>query len=209
MENNKISINKNFECTICLDTAKEPVLTKCGHMFCWPCIYNWLDSKEGKTKCPNCKNQITKNDLIPVYSSNENEENTNRFKNIPKRPKAERHIDNDNDNENDREDDQERLSFFSFNIGRLLSYFRVNLDFFNSNEDTSDIEENSQDNNYIQNSNNIGGNIQNNNISNNNQRTSNGFLSWISENTKKNIINFIKLFLVVLFLLQFTKFKIF
>ena len=209
MENNKNSGSKNFECTICLDTAKEPVLTRCGHMFCWPCIYNWLDSKEGKTKCPNCKNQITKNDLIPVYSSNENEENTNRFKNIPKRPKAERHIDNDNDNENDREDDQERLSFFSFNIGRLLSYFRVNLDFFNSNEDTSDIEENSQDNNYIQNSNNIGGNIQNNNISNNNQRTSNGFLSWISENTKKNIINFIKLFLVVLFLLQFTKFKIF
>ena len=48
----------NFECTICLDTAKEPVLTKCGHMFCWPCIYNWLDSKGGKAKCPNCKNEI-------------------------------------------------------------------------------------------------------------------------------------------------------
>ena len=72
----------NFECTICLDTAKEPVLTKCGHMFCWPCIYNWLDSKQGKAKCPNCKNIITKDDLIPVYANGENKENTNRFKNI-------------------------------------------------------------------------------------------------------------------------------
>ena len=69
MENNKNSGSKNFECTICLDTAKEPVLTKCGHMFCWPCIYNWLESKGGKAKCPNCKNEITKNDLIPVYAN--------------------------------------------------------------------------------------------------------------------------------------------
>ncbi len=30
----------NFECTICMDIAKEPVVTKCGHLFCWPCIYD-------------------------------------------------------------------------------------------------------------------------------------------------------------------------
>ena len=29
-----------FECTICLESAKEPVVTKCGHIFCWPCIYS-------------------------------------------------------------------------------------------------------------------------------------------------------------------------
>jgi len=29
----------NFECTICMEIAKEPVVTKCGHLYCWPCIY--------------------------------------------------------------------------------------------------------------------------------------------------------------------------
>lgn len=23
-----------------MDVAKEPVVTKCGHLFCWPCIYD-------------------------------------------------------------------------------------------------------------------------------------------------------------------------
>ena len=25
-----------FECNICLDTASQPVVTLCGHLFCWP-----------------------------------------------------------------------------------------------------------------------------------------------------------------------------
>jgi E3 ubiquitin-protein ligase RNF5 len=28
-----------FECIICMETAKEPIVVKCGHLFCWPCIY--------------------------------------------------------------------------------------------------------------------------------------------------------------------------
>lgn len=31
-----------YECTICLENAKEPVVTKCGHIFCWPCLYSVL-----------------------------------------------------------------------------------------------------------------------------------------------------------------------
>ncbi len=36
IENPKENI---FECAICMETAKEPIVTKCGHLYCWPCIY--------------------------------------------------------------------------------------------------------------------------------------------------------------------------
>ena len=166
----------NFECTICLDTAKEPVLTKCGHMFCWPCIYNWLDSKGGRAKCPNCKNEITKDDLIPVYANGENKENTNRFKNIPKRPKAERNPSSDNDNDNQS---FFNFAFNSFGFGGFFPFMRMN---FNNN--------NQYENNY------------NNNSNNTNQRQSE-FLQGVPENTKQAIINLMFLMLFLIFFLQF------
>lgn len=30
--------NESFTCNICFDTPTDPVLTQCGHMFCWSCI---------------------------------------------------------------------------------------------------------------------------------------------------------------------------
>ena len=173
MENNKNSGSKNFECTICLDTAKEPVLTKCGHMFCWPCIYNWLDSKGGRAKCPNCKNEITKNDLIPVYANYENQENTNRFKNIPKRPKAERNPNSD------RENYQGGFSNFSFNFG--FPFFGMNFNNFNSDNQYSNYQGYNQENTY------------------NNQERSNTFLQGVPENTRQAIIQLLLLFFVLLF----------
>lgn len=28
-----------FECNICLELSKDPVVTLCGHLYCWPCLY--------------------------------------------------------------------------------------------------------------------------------------------------------------------------
>ena len=35
--NNQDQDNR-FTCEICFDNVTEPVLTQCGHLFCWPCL---------------------------------------------------------------------------------------------------------------------------------------------------------------------------
>ena len=34
-----------FDCNICFDAAREPVVTQCGHLYCWQCLHqvNSLD----------------------------------------------------------------------------------------------------------------------------------------------------------------------
>jgi len=34
-----------FECNICLDVAKDAVISMCGHLFCWPCLHQWLETR--------------------------------------------------------------------------------------------------------------------------------------------------------------------
>jgi Zinc finger, C3HC4 type (RING finger) len=61
-----------FDCRICLDTAEEPVVSRCGHLFCWPCIWQWLDSpRSNSSLCPVCKSAIQpySEKLIPLYGS--------------------------------------------------------------------------------------------------------------------------------------------
>lgn len=55
-----------FECNICLDSAQEPVVTFCGHLYCWPCVYKWLECS-AEPACPVCKGPISPKRLIPVY----------------------------------------------------------------------------------------------------------------------------------------------
>ena len=37
--------NRSFECNICLDVARNAVISLCGHLFCWPCLHQWLEIK--------------------------------------------------------------------------------------------------------------------------------------------------------------------
>ncbi|XP_024182697.1 LON peptidase N-terminal domain and RING finger protein 3 isoform X2 [Rosa chinensis] len=52
-----------FDCNICSDFAHEPVVTLCGHLYCWPCIYKWLHVQSASLasdecpQCPVCKKQ--------------------------------------------------------------------------------------------------------------------------------------------------------
>lgn len=56
-----------FECNICLDTAKDAVVSMCGHLFCWPCLHQWLETRPSRQLCPVCKAAISKEKVIPLY----------------------------------------------------------------------------------------------------------------------------------------------
>lgn len=65
--------NGCFDCNICLDFAQEPVVTLCGHLYCWPCIYRWLHVRSGSLasdehpQCPVCKADISHTEMVPLY----------------------------------------------------------------------------------------------------------------------------------------------
>ncbi|KAI4363829.1 hypothetical protein MLD38_019997 [Melastoma candidum] len=63
-----------LDCNICLDSAQDPVVTLCGHLYCWPCIYKWLrvqdassEDPEQRHQCPVCKSEVSDSTLVPLY----------------------------------------------------------------------------------------------------------------------------------------------
>ncbi|KAF2538471.1 hypothetical protein F2Q68_00018668 [Brassica cretica] len=62
------SDDSSFDCNICLDSVQEPVVTLCGHLFCWPCIHKWLhvqsDEHQGHKQCPVCKSKVSHSTLF-------------------------------------------------------------------------------------------------------------------------------------------------
>ncbi|OHT16498.1 hypothetical protein TRFO_41807 [Tritrichomonas foetus] len=53
-----------WKCPICYDALQQPVVTQCGHVFCWPCINEWL---RRSNDCPVCHGMIDSSHLIPIY----------------------------------------------------------------------------------------------------------------------------------------------
>lgn len=82
-----------FDCNICLDLASEPVVTCCGHLFCWPCIYRWLFVHSNAKECPICKGEVSMKTITPIYTRG-NHANVTKVVDssvqIPSRPQANR-----------------------------------------------------------------------------------------------------------------------
>ncbi|KAJ6774494.1 RING ZINC FINGER PROTEIN-RELATED [Salix purpurea] len=57
----------DFECNICFELAQDPIVTLCGHLFCWPCLYRWLHHHSHSHECPVCKAIIQEEKLVPLY----------------------------------------------------------------------------------------------------------------------------------------------
>jgi E3 ubiquitin-protein ligase RNF5 len=48
--------------------GSDPVVTYCGHLFCWNCLALWLESGlPASNACPVCKSGIDKSKIIPIY----------------------------------------------------------------------------------------------------------------------------------------------
>lgn len=78
-----------FECNICLDTAKDAVVSLCGHLFCWPCLHQWLETRPTRQLCPVCKAAISKEKVIPLYGRGSTNQQDPRTK-VPPRPAGQR-----------------------------------------------------------------------------------------------------------------------
>mmetsp|Transcript_7592 Transcript_7592/g.15770 ORF Transcript_7592/g.15770 Transcript_7592/m.15770 type:complete len:118 (+) Transcript_7592:231-584(+) len=55
-----------FDCNICLGPVSEPVVTTCGHLYCWTCLYTWT---RRVPSCPVCKAgcDAKGGDVVPLY----------------------------------------------------------------------------------------------------------------------------------------------
>ncbi|KAK4281804.1 hypothetical protein QN277_013256 [Acacia crassicarpa] len=81
-----------FDCNICLDLARDPVVTCCGHLFCWPCLYRWLHVHSEAKECPVCKGEVTLKNVTPIYGRGNNvrEPEEDPTLKVPLRPHARR-----------------------------------------------------------------------------------------------------------------------
>ena len=123
---------ETFHCNICLNTAKEPIITKCGHLYWWGWVNAWINQKNDFTVCPTCKSGLDDKSLIPIYSANDENDihpiDKDNNKKIPSRPKAQRQQPERNNTSNNYRmiNGEERKDLiendFLYNTAHLISF---------------------------------------------------------------------------------------
>lgn len=77
-----------FDCNICLDMAREPILTCCGHLFCWACFFRLPYLSTAARECPVCRGEVTDTSIVPIYGNGKSVAQTEST--VPPRPQARR-----------------------------------------------------------------------------------------------------------------------
>ncbi|KAM6106642.1 LOW QUALITY PROTEIN: E3 ubiquitin-protein ligase RNF5-like [Phoenicopterus ruber ruber] len=53
-----------FACNLCLEPARDAVIGRCGHLYCWPCLHQWLLTRP---RCTVCGAGISRDTVVPLY----------------------------------------------------------------------------------------------------------------------------------------------
>ncbi|XP_050520026.1 peroxisome biogenesis factor 10 [Daktulosphaira vitifoliae] len=53
------------KCSLCLEKRTNTSLTVCGHLFCWNCIHEWLQTNKF---CPLCRKVLDPRKIIPLQN---------------------------------------------------------------------------------------------------------------------------------------------
>lgn len=88
-----------FSCNICFDDVSDPVVTQCGHLYCWGCLFRWIEPgltymerqalnlpanvgvsmtvpvDQSHRVCPVCKSPCSVTSVIPIYVRNDEQQN--------------------------------------------------------------------------------------------------------------------------------------
>ncbi|XP_009981497.1 PREDICTED: helicase-like transcription factor [Tauraco erythrolophus] len=59
-----LSSGSDEECAVCLESLTFPVITRCAHVFCKPCIFEVIRSEQPNAKCPLCRNELRVEHLV-------------------------------------------------------------------------------------------------------------------------------------------------
>ena len=89
MTDEELETDHRFACNICFEqVSSEPVVTRCGHLYCWSCLFRWLEPgmtledrnylsnthnwrgqavDRSRRMCPVCKSDCAVPTVIPIY----------------------------------------------------------------------------------------------------------------------------------------------
>ncbi|ADM12601.2 RING-finger-containing E3 ubiquitin ligase [Encephalitozoon intestinalis ATCC 50506] len=67
-EKERRRVGREYACNICYSRPEGPVLTPCGHLFCWGCLYIWSQSIRGCKFCPSCRSRMGIEEVISVLA---------------------------------------------------------------------------------------------------------------------------------------------
>merc|ERR1719312_1822403 len=55
----------------------------CGHLFYWPCLHQWLETRPNRQICPVCKAGISRDKVIPLYGRGNTDQKDPRERFLP------------------------------------------------------------------------------------------------------------------------------